>query len=85
MGQDIPKGSKKEGAEEYITNPPFCITYSTAACIREMHVCDTLVGMHREVNLRARKNVGTTDCARTAGAETGWVGALSGPGKADSK
>lgn len=50
-----------------------------------MHVCDTLVGMPREVNLRARKNVGTTDCARAAGTETGWVGALPGPGKADSQ
>lgn len=30
-----------------------------AGCIREMHVCETLVGMHRGVNLRARKSVDT--------------------------
>ena len=26
-------------------------------CIREVHVCETLVGMHRVVNLLARKSV----------------------------
>ena len=31
-----------------------------AGCIREMHVCDT--GCIGEFHLRARKNVGTTDC-----------------------
>lgn len=29
-----------------------------------MHVCDTLVGIHGGVNLRTRKNVGTTDCGK---------------------
>lgn len=49
----------EEGRRIRVYNQPTLLynLSEAAGCIREVHVCETLVGMHRGVHLRARKSV----------------------------